>query len=341
MFGNLPIEAPRFVFALAESSSAPWLKRQFERAHPDLRFAFSRPGLYTFKSPQALTPAFSTQAVFARHWGFSLGKAQSAAEVLALLEQWPAALGLWVYSREPATAEIDSRSAELDEQLRALAPGRFSAPRQRPDWTIDVILSSDAAEPWFVGFHRSRQIGAPIAGATRAVEPPAHAPSRAYGKLVEAITWAGLELERGDYAVEVGCAPGGAIVALLERGLHVTGIDPAEMAPGLAQIESTGSFSHIALPVGAVKREQLPERVQWLFCDANLAPHVALRYLQRLCKWLRPHLRAIVFTMKLNDEKIVDDLPKLLEAFGKLGQGRLRATQLPSNRREIVAILEL
>ena len=45
------------------------------------------------------------------------------------------------------------------------------------------------------------------------------------------MAWSDLPLEPDDECVEIGCAPGGASQALLERGLFVTGIDPADVDP--------------------------------------------------------------------------------------------------------------
>ena len=78
--------------------------------------------------------------------------------------------------------------------------------------------------------------------------------------------------------------------------------------------------------------------VDWLLCDANLAPTVTLRYLAHWSKQLRPKLRGIIFTLKLNDDKMLKQLPQLLGSCSSLGFPSVRGVQLPSHRREIAVI---
>ena len=97
---------------------------------------------------------------------------------------------------------------------------------------------------------------------------PAHAVSRAYAKLEEAIQWSGLPLVAGDECVEIGCAPGGASQALLDRGLFVTGIDPAEVDPVVLE---HARFRHLKKRGTDVRRREF-EGVRWLVADMNIAP---------------------------------------------------------------------
>jgi 23S rRNA (cytidine2498-2'-O)-methyltransferase len=357
-------EKPRFVFALAQPASARWLKQDIAGKHPELRFAFSRPGLYTFKLNEAAND-FELGSVFAQHWGFSLGAAETAEQVhtLATNAELPwsslsrARLRLFVSERDEgeeaavkaqaappsATTRVDTLRSELLKLGRELFD--VQGPPALGDWVLDVVVPREPDEALFVGYHRHDAKRARVPGGVTRVLPPSHAPSRAYSKLQEALAWSELPLRAGQNAVEIGCAPGGAVLALLERGLTVTGIDPAEMAPELAPHIKSGAFVHLKQAVGEVTQNDLPKQAQWLLCDANLAPQTALRYLSRMAKMLRPHLQAIVFTIKLNDERIVAALPELFEALGKLSKKpadqALRAIQLPSHRREIVAVLRL
>src|SRR5688572_239184 len=51
----------------------PALKREIKRTRPELRFAYSRPGLVTYKSPRAIEPDDDSGSAFAWVWGKSLG----------------------------------------------------------------------------------------------------------------------------------------------------------------------------------------------------------------------------------------------------------------------------
>ena len=64
----------RFVFVTVQSGAERALKADIEREHPELKFAFSRPGFVTFRSSEDLANDFVLRTVFARTWGYSRGK---------------------------------------------------------------------------------------------------------------------------------------------------------------------------------------------------------------------------------------------------------------------------
>src|SRR5262249_19131429 len=150
----------------------------------------------------------------------------------------------------------------------------------------------------------------PWPGGAYPVDIPAAAPSRAYRKLEEALAFSDAPLRRGDVAVEIGSAPGGASYALLARGLEVIGVDPGAMDPGVL---ANPRFRHLAVPVGGLRRAELPRRVHWLLLDVNLAPQVALHAMQRFVGALRRDLIGVFFTLKLNDWGMADAVPSLLD----------------------------
>jgi len=333
---------------LAQPQSSAWLKAELAREHPELATAYGRPGLYTFKSRGGALPLdFVPRTVFARHFGFSVGPAGGFADVRRLLDGCPSRLRLHVYARDEGEGCLIASTAQLEETrlgILSASSDQFhdDTTPNAGDLVLDVIVppSSDPAEPWFIGWHRHVVGRSTRPGAIGRQTPPSHAPSRAWSKLEELLLWSGLRLKAGHRAVEIGCAPGGAVVNLLDRGLQVTGIDPGEMAPHIAEYAkgSSGTFAHLQLPAAGVAREQLPAVVDWLLCDANLAPTVTLRYLAHWSKQLRPKLRGILFTLKLNDERMLRALPKLLSRCGELGFGPARAVQLPSHRQEVAVV---
>lgn len=342
------IPASKFLFVLVQPQATGWLKAEIAREHPELSLAFSRPGLVTFKHrAEGFTEAFRPKSVFVRHYGFSLGQASTLEQLGPLLLVFTARLRLHVYARDEGEsrpmASPDELRAIRDEILQALPDRFYDDPNPKSgDTVIDVIVPppSENREPWFVGWHRHRAAQSPWPGAVSRLQAPPQAPSRAWCKLEELIHWSSLPLKAGQCAVEIGCAPGGAVLSLLDRGLQVIGIDPGAIEPAVIEHAKTcsGSFTHLACPVGAVKREQLPKHVDWLLCDANLAPTVTLRYLAHWSKQLRPQLRGIIFTLKLNDERMLAQIPKLLARCGELGFGPARGIQLPSHRQEIAVL---
>jgi len=80
-----------FLFTLCQAGAEAALERELGRSRPDLRPAYMRPGLVTFKSEAPVRPDTPLAAVFARAYGASLGPCADAAEVVALAREAAAA----------------------------------------------------------------------------------------------------------------------------------------------------------------------------------------------------------------------------------------------------------
>lgn len=341
---------------MCQLGAEPALKAEISRLHPGWRFAFSRPGLVTWRADAPLNPEFELGAVFARAFGVSLGspaknetdEAAEAAAVLAAARELRGGssqpLHLHVFERDRARpgeeAEGDAygplAAAVAARILNAAPPGTFAAPGRplrRGDLVLDVLAA--LGEPLWLGFHVHGPGHSPHAGGRLPIALPPEAPSRAWLKLEEALAWSGLPLRRGEVAVEIGSAPGGASWALLQRGAAVIGVDPGEMDP---RVLASPRFLHLKLPLGELRREQLPAQVDWLLLDVNLAPQVALHGVRRIVSTLRSSLRGVIFTLKLNDWKMAAEVPALLDRVTGMGLREVRATQLPSNRRELCVV---
>lgn len=317
---------PDFAFASCLPGVEPAVKLEVARDRPDLAFAFSRPGLVTFKATGAIAPEDPPGSVFARVWGKSLGTVVDPAAVKAQL----ADLGVTrvhVYSRDPEIA------ADLSA-WESLGP---RGPAAEGELVANVIVPPGAAsaEAALLGVHRHDPTRGPAAGGGFGVVVPEDAPSRAFAKIEEAIAWAGLPVAKGQVALEIGAAPGGAVLALARRGLTVWGVDTGELAP---VVRALPNVTHLAKKVGAVRWEELPPRIDWLLVDVNLAPQVALHEIARLMPKLRPTLRGAVITLKLNDWGFVAELPKLVQRIRDLGLPNVRLRHLPANRKEVCAV---
>lgn len=291
------------MFATCQLGAEPLLIAEVARLRPKLRPAFRRPGLVTWVSDAEVAPEVTLDAVFARVWGASLGR-DGVLPGGAIVHEFP---------RDPEAGEVKGEPARLNE----LVCDQITAP----------------GEPTFVGVHRHTRGRWAIPGGLPQIVVPPESPSRAFAKIEEAIAWAGLDVREGQTAVEIGSAPGGAALALALRGVTVWGVDPGEMKVAHPLIH------HLDRTISALRWEELPPRVDWLLMDVNLAPQLALHELARLAPPLRGKLRGAVLTLKLNDARVVEELPSLLARAGTLGLGSARATHLPSNRREVCCVL--
>jgi len=316
------------------------LKYEVLSRHPELRFAFSRPGLLTFKSESDLTTATRIGSHLAVLSGLSLGGTKTLDDVAPLVQKaWPSPpeIGACAWPTAEDEEPVDRSELErVEGYIRAALHGARSAEQEL------CVLVPPAAHPEY-GYW----VFARLAGATRPTErvaPPEAAPSRAYSKLVEALAHFRIHLATGDTVLELGAAPGGATLALLERGLSVVAVDPAKMDARLAPLaqEKRLLLRHIertAQSLTAADVGGLPSPVSWLVSDMNLAPPVAVQQLLRARALVKKTLRGAILTLKLNDSAAVDTLPKVLVELERAFGQTPRVAHLPSHRREVVAVI--
>ena len=303
----------------------PALKLDVARLRPELRFAYSRPGLVTFKSASTISPDDRPGSVFARVWGASIGASRDPDDAAHKLTH-VGATRVHVFPRNPEEAPD---LAPWQTALAALPAG----PAIDGDVVADVIIAAD--EPAWLGLHRHDRERFAHPGGVMPIEMPADAPSRAFAKIEEAIAWCELPVAAGQVAVEIGAAPGGAAMALAQRGLDVWAVDTGELAPN---VRAMPGVHHLAIKVGALRWEELPERVDWLLLDVNLAPQVALHEIARLMPRLKPTLRGAVLTLKLNEWEFVSELGTFADRIRGFGFRDVRMKHLPSNRREVCCV---
>lgn len=343
---------PEFIFTTCQLGAEPALKKELARKHPELSFAYSRPGFVTFKmSTQTSDVGFVLHSVFARAYGFSLGKQkvdnflESVEEVLkkvqalkATFSQSKLRLHLWERDQHPSGKEpIGFVPNALANKIKTLLSTKVFADvfyedsKPNPeDMVFDWIIVDE--KEWWLGYHKHSALHSPFPGGLFDLTLPQNAPSRAYLKLEEMLKWSGLKLHHDDVAVEIGSAPGGASFALLNRGLKVIGIDPAEMDKKVLKHKA---FVHIQKPVSAVLRSDLPESIQWLLLDMNVAPGVSLFAIDRLASRMKDSLLGVLLTVKLNQWKLADEIPHMLAHLKAMGMIKVRAAQLSCHRQEV------
>lgn len=336
-----------FLMTVCQVGAEPALKEEIAREHPELRFSYSRPGFVTFKSSQELSPEFRLNSVFARSASLSIGKVEarkfpSDTDRAAEVRRLAAELGsprLQVFERDrhvPGEEPLGFTSGALAAKVRALLgvrqdaqDGKSALPAPGEAVLSVVVIEEDE---WWLGYHVHGPGHVPYPGGVPPITLPPEAPSRAFLKFEEAALTFGIPLRRGDTAVEIGSAPGGASYALLQRGIQVVGIDPAEMDPRVLRMPG---FTHIRRPVASVLREELPQKIHWLLLDMNVAPRITLFQVDRLATRLSDTLCGIVLTLKLNEWSMAREIPQWIEHVQAMGMKRVRARQLAHNRQEI------
>jgi 23S rRNA (cytidine2498-2'-O)-methyltransferase len=238
---------------------------------------------------------------------------------------------------DPDSLVPSALAASIEAELRTRCVDRLSptSKAKSGQLVLTVVLGDEST--LLLGLHRHTPERSPFPGARYPVELPAHAPSRAFLKIEEAIAAFHLPLEQGHTALELGAAPGGAVYALLRRGVHVLAVDPAELDPLVLAYEGPdgATAKHFKLAAGDLSVDQLPASVDWLLLDVHLAPGVALRAARRFASHFKRTLRGAVFTLKLNDWSFADRVDSYLGQAREMGLVDPRAKQLTSHRQEL------
>ncbi len=353
---------PQFLYTVCQRGAEATLKRELARHLPDVQPAFSRPGFVTFKRarPFAEPQHFSLASTFARAWGFSLGSVSGThllplakavwqlPEVLQLLSApqliaaplqaihaWqrdPAIPGQRGFEPGPTPLAQEVRQALLQttplESLRQ-QQGQHEQPAPRNRWVLDVVLVEPGT--WWIGCHLATHRLARYAGGVLPVTPPPEIVSRAYLKTAEALRWALLPVGRDDRCIELGCAPGGSSQALLDRGLWVTGVDPAEVA---SIVLDHPRFQHLRKRSAELSQRHL-KGIQWLMADINATPNYTLDAVEAIVTHPQVSIRGLLLTLKFSDWHLADDLPRFIKRVRSWGYQDVRTRQLAHNRQEL------
>lgn len=340
----------KFVMATCQQGAEAAFKSEIAREWPEFRFAYSRPGFVTFKLPEKhdLAEDANLYSVFARASSLSLGRAAGKSPAEMAQDVWRLATGIpveaiHVWQRDLAVAgyrgyepgPTASAQEVREEILRQRPKDLATLPDEVPERAElgQVVLDCVLVEPdsWWVGFHRAATAASQWAGGLRTIELPVHAVSRAYLKMVEAMRWLRTPLRPGQVVTELGCAPGGAAQALLDRGLKVIGVDPA-MVDEL--VLAAPNFTHVRRKGNEIPLRMLRD-TRLLVADMNIAPETTLETVEPLVTHPSVKIHGLLLTMKLLDWKLADDIPRFCRRVRSWGYRDVRVRQLQYNRQEV------
>ncbi len=348
----------RFAFLLCQHGTEPTLKSRWIDKSGSFRLAFSRPGLLTLKiSEDTSPPPSSDQAEWSQQqvgrlssdWmvrlaGLALGtvrgtQAESMVdEAISLAgHDWDAIHviqrdldlpGLKGY--EPGTTELCREISKLfcqQMQQDGVVP-RANIEAELGQRVLDIVLIEP--DHWLIGYHRVTRSHERWPGGAYNVPVPNQMISRAYLKMAEAIAWSGLPIAPDDWIVEIGSAPGGACQRLLDLGLRVTGIDPAEMDPMLLD---NPRFEHWRGKSSAIRRKMYAKFL-WLAADANVAPNYTLDCVEDIVQYKTSQIQGLLLTLKLSSYDLAEKMDEYVQRVRSWGFDRVEVRQLASNRRE-------
>ena len=319
-----------YVFALTNAGSEKALKLEVESMKTGWRPGYQRRGFLTFKAadenkPFSLTTLNATVPACARRLCLSMGKATSLEDAVKLLEN------------PPVLHHIRLTGGKLE---RVSSSGE---PRHGQKTGTVVELNPD--EFW-AGLHLHGPLVSPDPGGHSVLVLPEEAPSRAWLKLEEAVRFFGLSFSPRDLVVELGCAPGGVILALLNRGVSAIGVDPAKLAPVVMTAAAPSVQEappgkpwvfHCRKPAALVSKRDLGTNVTWFMSDMNQSPAVALKECARFIK-MCPAIRSALITLKLTDLSQVVEKPLWFQELKNMGFKTIRLQQLSVHNREFALL---
>ncbi len=341
-----------FLFVTCQIGAERAVKSELARLWPDFRFAYSRPGFLTFKLPNnhELPDDFNLQSVFARSYGFSLGKVRAdsdedrvrqMAELLSdrqfdklhVFDRDRAAPGEHGFEPQITPAAEAAEAAIRQHWPAAATPLPSGRPLAKAGQSVlDCVLVEP--DEWWIGHHRAKGWASRRPGGMSRLKLPEDAVSRAYLKMQEALAWSRLPIAPGDVAAELGCSPGGSCQALLRHGLNVIGVDPAAMPEALL---ADPHFHHLRKRASDVRRSVF-RPVKWLFADMNVAPQYTLDAVESIATSRHVQLRGLLLTLKFLEWDLADNVPAYLTRIRAFGFPYARARQLQNNRQEICVV---
>lgn len=356
-----------FAIVCCQNGSEPAVKD--EVARQGWRLAYSRRGFLSFKrdlmegKPNVASRDHTRlpRGVFVRtaSWSLGLAKGEDAAanveQLLAIitasgidvpfdrLHVWPRdRVPVGKFDFEPGVDEVSTVVGELLlpvlRERGIVRDDRFNRVAKRGERVLDVVLVEPSQ--WAIGWHpvprltgRSENAALPTMwpGAVQPISPPVEVISRAYYKAAEGIAWSGFEMQPGDLAVEIGAAPGGACGLLLEMGLRVIGVDPAEMD---AEVMENPNFRHLKARAADLPQQEF-EGAKWLFVDANVRPDQSLTTVEQIVTHQLSTIRGMILTLKLGGIEHADRIEGWIKTVRRWGATDVAVRQLARGKIEV------
>lgn len=318
-----------FLFALTNPGTEKALKLEVETMGLGWRPGYQRRGFVTFKADAPFSlESLDAEVACARRLCLSLGKSATREEAVAKL----------------GDAAVIHHAKFHDRKMQGVNDGGPLA-RPREGDLIGTVVELGEAEFW-AGLHRHGRFLSPDPAGDSGIVMTERSPSRAWLKLEEATRFFDLEFTNKDIVVELGCAPGGVVLALLDRGVPVIGVDPAKMADVVMEkaIANRGDapagkpwFHHCRKPAALTSKRDLGHGVTWFMSDMNQSPEVVLKECARFRR-MAPTIRGALMTLKLTDPAQVADKAGWFAALREIGFRTIRLQQLSVHHRELALL---
>ncbi len=314
-----------YVFALCNPGSEKALKLEAEMMALGWRSSYQRRGFVTFKADAAFSlHSLDVEIACARRLCLSLGKTSTREEAERLVA------GHKIHHARYFERKLQGVAGDGQPEVGEI---------------IGTVVELGPTEFW-AGLHRHAPFLSPDPAGDSGIVMTADSPSRAWLKLEEAVKFFDLEFTRKDIVVELGCAPGGVVLALLQRGVSVIGVDPAKMAEVIltSAIQNRQDapsdrpwFYHCRKPAALASKRDLGQGVTWFMSDMNQSPEVVLKECARF-KAMAQSIRGVLITLKLTEIEQVADKQSWFTALRGMGFKIIRLQQLSVHHKEFALL---
>jgi 23S rRNA (cytidine2498-2'-O)-methyltransferase len=317
-----------FLFALCNPGAEKALKLEAETMALGWRLSYQRRGFVTFKADRNFSlGSLVTPPAFARRLCLSLGKFNTQEDAVRILQS--------ISVSQIHHARFHERKMQGVQENQS--HGRLKIGQQ-----IGTVVELSPTEFW-AGIHQHAAFLSPDPAGDGGIVMAENSPSRAWLKLEEAVQFFDLQFSKSDIVAELGCAPGGVVLALLDRGISVIGVDPAKMADVVMEsaiAERANAprnqpwFFHCRKPAALTSKRDLGQGVTWFMSDMNQSPEVVLKECVRFCK-MAPTIRGVLITLKLTDLNQITEKAKWFESLKAIGFKTIRLQQLSVHHKEL------
>jgi len=158
------------------------------------------------------------------------------------------------------------------------------------------------------------------------IEDDLQPPSRAFKKILEALTVFDDQFFKGQQCVDLGASPGGWTHVAVAAGCKVTAIDRSPLSDALMHNKSVTFIAANALSW------EPREQIDWLLCDVITEPHKTRALIE---KWVSKKLcKKFCVTMKFKGAPEIGEIEGLKEFLGK-SVSKFGVRHLTYNKNEI------
>ncbi len=207
-----------------------------------------------------------------------------------------------------------------------------------PDQVVSVVVArrpDGRAVAYFGLSDASDNLSSWPGGMRRFAREPGQI-SRSEFKLLEAMEAFDIELRAGGVALDLGAAPGGWTRVLVERGLSVVAVDPAELHSSIA---SRPEVTHHRMRVQDLPRAGSLPRFDVVTNDMRIDARDSARSMRGIRRLLSPMGGTGVVTLKLPTRRAVSVMRSAIDLLER--DYRVRGVRnLFHNRQEVTAVIE-